>query len=151
MPVCPAAWLDGPGRAANLLRLKTNSETCVTIRIRRQTPLIVGRRPRHRYELCRKYRECRKFPADANVACTRPSASRAEERALSFLSPFRRQGPAAASDGRIKLIKGLPGFAEKRGERDPVHHNTCGAGSDRVDELVMSRADCGPSPNTAGR
>jgi hypothetical protein len=42
------------------LRSKTNSETCVTIRIGRRAPSIVGRRPRQRYDLRRKYRECRK-------------------------------------------------------------------------------------------
>jgi hypothetical protein len=42
------------------------------------------------------------------------------KRALSFLSLFRRQRPAAAGAGRIKLINGLPGFAENHSERDPV-------------------------------
>jgi hypothetical protein len=43
---------------------------------------------------------------------------------LSFLSLFRRQDPAAAGAGMIRGTNGLPRFAEKRGERDPVHHNT---------------------------
>jgi hypothetical protein len=51
-----------------------------------------------------------------------PQGAALRERALSFLSLFRRQGPAAASAGRIKRINGLPGFPEEQRERDPVHH-----------------------------
>jgi hypothetical protein len=53
------------------LHSKTNSETCVTVRIRWRAPLVVGRLPRHRYDLCRKYRECRKikFAAPGNAHC----------------------------------------------------------------------------------
>jgi hypothetical protein len=40
--------------------------------------------------------------------------------ALSFLSVFSGQVQAAASAGRIRNINGLPGFSEKRSERDPV-------------------------------
>jgi hypothetical protein len=109
---------DPAGRP--FLRSKTNSETCVTIRIRWQAPLIVGRRPRRRYDLCRKYRECRKILGDDGIACTWLSTRRAKERALSFLSLFRRQCPAAAGAGSIRRINGLPGLPEKRSGRDSV-------------------------------
>jgi hypothetical protein len=51
-----------------------------------------------------------------HVASTR----RAKECALSLLSLFRRQCRAAAGAGRIRGVNGLPGFPEKRSERDPV-------------------------------
>ncbi|WP_218037678.1 hypothetical protein, partial [Reyranella soli] len=41
------------------------------------------------------------------VACTWPSTSRAEERAVSFMSAFSGQCPAAADAERIKGINGL--------------------------------------------
>jgi hypothetical protein len=49
-----------------------------------------------------------------------PSTRRAKERALSFLSLFMRQRPAAAGGGSIRRINGLPGLPEKRSEHDPV-------------------------------
>jgi hypothetical protein len=108
-----------PGRTdpagPRFLRSKTNSETCVTIRIRQRTPFIVGRRPRHRYDLCRKYRECRKIPVDRT--------RHVKERALSFLSLFRRQCPAVAGAGSKRHINGLAGLPEKRSERDPVRRS----------------------------
>jgi hypothetical protein len=47
-------------------------------------------------------------------------APRQGTRALSFLSLFRRQCPAAADAGSNRRINGLPGFPKKRSERDPV-------------------------------
>lgn len=44
----------------------------------------------------------------------------AKERALSFVSLFSGQVPAALSGEKIRGINGLPGFPEKRCERDPV-------------------------------
>jgi hypothetical protein len=48
---------------------------------------------------------------------------RAEERALSFVSLFRRQRVAVASAGRIRDINGLRGFPETGSEHDPVRRS----------------------------
>jgi hypothetical protein len=51
------------------------------------------------------------------------STRRAEERALSLLSLFRRQCPAVANAERIRGFNGLRGFPEKRSEHDPVRRS----------------------------
>jgi hypothetical protein len=45
----------------------------------RRAPSIVGRLTRQRYDVCRKYRECRKVPGDDGIACTWLSTRRAKE------------------------------------------------------------------------
>jgi hypothetical protein len=90
--------------------------------------------------------------ADGN-ACTGLRAL-PRKRALSFLSLFRRQCPAAASAGTIQRTNGLPGFVEKYRERDPVHHSGERRSRIFVDtpiEGIMNCADCGTSPNSAAR
>jgi hypothetical protein len=58
--------------------------------------------------------------ADDGVAGTPLSMRSPKERALSLLSLFRRQCPAAAGAESNGRINGLPGFPEKRSERNPV-------------------------------
>jgi hypothetical protein len=114
---CPSARPAGPGRFRQpFLRLETNIETSVTVRICRQTPLMVGR---HRGTATTSLGNIGNA-ANSPMNRTWPSMHRAKERALSFLSLFRRQCQAAATAGKIKRINGLPGFPEKRSERDHV-------------------------------
>lgn len=75
---------------------------------------------RRRYDLCRKYREYRKFLIDDGSAGTWPSSPRAEERLLSLQSRFRRHRSAPANAGTSRRINGLQGFPKRRGERNPV-------------------------------
>ena len=111
-PAGPAAGSPSPAA-------KINSETCVTIRIRRRAPLIVGRLPRH---------------ATTSVGNTGNAGKSQPMTALHALGS-QRAAPrnahcrfcrcSGAAPGRRRCrkdprINGLPGFSEKRSERDPV-------------------------------
>jgi hypothetical protein len=86
------------------LRSKTNSETSGTVRICRRAPLIVSHRPRQRYDLSRKYQECRKIPSCEGIACTWPFGARASRKAH---CRFRRCSGDSALPPRVPEGSGV--------------------------------------------
>jgi hypothetical protein len=122
---CRSVRLPGrtdPAAPPAFPEVKTNSETSVTIRIRRRAPLIVGPLPRQRYELCRKYRECRKVPADDGVACTWPSRRRAEGARIVVSVAVQATGLGrrrCRKEQRLQWLAGFPGEAHRTRSRSP--------------------------------
>jgi hypothetical protein len=115
---CPVGRKPDRQAAGLLPRSKTNSETCVTIRIRRRTPIDSGSASK---APLRPLSEIPEMPQNQRAA---------PRSALSLLSLFMRQCPAIARAGRSRSFNGLRGFAERRGERDPIcrsaGQNLCG-------------------------